>query len=191
MSDLIPLMSPRALDGLIRRGEAVHLVDVRDPAAFARGHVPGARSVPLDLMDPLHLADALRHERAGREEPLYLICDDGARAEEAARRLRGQGLRNLRLIDGGTRSWEGAGLPLARPRPRLSPERQALLAVGGLILALLVKGALVHPAFYAGLGLLGAAMILAGLTAPPRLDAVLARLPWNRDQAGGRIPAMR
>ena len=32
MSDLIPLMSPRALDGLMRQGEAVHLVDVRDPA---------------------------------------------------------------------------------------------------------------------------------------------------------------
>jgi rhodanese-related sulfurtransferase len=177
-------MSPRALYGLMQRGERVHLLDVRESADGSAGPLAGAVTVPGGVSDRERLAVALASARAGVDEPVYVIGRDSAQAEAAARRLRAQGLDNLTLIDGGIAAWRAAGLPIAAPGPRWSLERQARVAVGALVVLLLVKGVLLHPVFHAGLGLLGVALILSGLAARPGLGALLmARLPWNRRAA--------
>jgi rhodanese-related sulfurtransferase len=48
----------------------VLVIDVRDAQSFVAGHIPGARSMPLDtLLEPAHLAilRAVRH-------PIVLYC---------------------------------------------------------------------------------------------------------------------
>ncbi|MFD1812816.1 FAD-dependent oxidoreductase [Rhodococcus gannanensis] len=72
------------------------LVDVRTPAEFAAGSIPGAVNVELD---------ALR-SRAGElpEGELIVHCHVGQRGHTAARILRQLG-REVRNLDGGYRTW--------------------------------------------------------------------------------------
>ena len=66
----------------------------------------------------------------------------------------------------------------------LSLARQTQIALGLLILLMLTKGALLHPLFYALIGLLGIGLILSGVTARCGLTALLAKMPWNRNPGG-------
>ena len=167
----------------MRGSERAHLIDVRSPAEYADGHAAGAVSMPMDKLDRMWVRARLG-EDAGNGEPLHLICASGLRAQQAADKLKGQGLANLVLVDGGTEAWARQRLPMQRPGGVMPMERQTQIAVGVLILVLLTKGMLLHPLFYALTGLLGIGLIVAGVTARCGLASVLARMPWNRSPLG-------
>lgn len=84
--------------------EGATVIDVREPEEFATGHVPGARLVPLATV-PGALADL----PAG--EPVYVICQVGARSAQAAYFLSQRGI-DARTVDGGTGDWMAAGHPV-------------------------------------------------------------------------------
>jgi rhodanese-related sulfurtransferase len=63
--------------------EGAELVDVRSPEEFARGHLPGARNVPLE-----QVVAALEGE-PGRSHVLY--CQSGLRSQRAVQLLRRRG----------------------------------------------------------------------------------------------------
>jgi rhodanese-related sulfurtransferase len=176
-------IDPRNLHRLMARGQAVHLVDVRTPAEYADGHIEGALSLPLDQVDAQRIEATLDAE-AGEKVPVYLICASGTRAEQAAARLRAQGMQRLVLVDGGTQAWARQSLPLQRTSRLPSLERQTQIALGALLLLLLAKASLLHPMFYALVGLMGAGLLVAGITGRCGLAALLARMPWNRRDPG-------
>lgn len=105
-------------------GEAPVLLDLRPAEAFAAGHVPGAAHLDLFGLslvdsDPAPLAAFLwiiahlltaRGVDAGRPVVVY---DDqsGIRAARAFWFLEFFGHPDARLLDGGFRAWERAGLP--------------------------------------------------------------------------------
>lgn len=176
-------IDPRNLHRLMARGQAVHLIDVRSPAEYADGHAVGARSLPLDRVDAQRIRATLDAE-AREKQPVYLICASGARAEQAAARLQAQGMERLVLVEGGTQAWAQQRLPLQRTSRLPSLERQTQIALGALILLLLAKASLLHPVFYALVGLMGAGLLMAGVTGRCGLAALLARMPWNRRDTG-------
>ena len=79
-------------------------MDVRRPAEFAVGHVPGAISRPLDRLE---------RDRAGLDSslPTALICAGGYRSAVAASLLQRLGFTDLRNVVGGTSAWIEAGYP--------------------------------------------------------------------------------
>ncbi|MEQ1564599.1 MAG: rhodanese-like domain-containing protein [Myxococcota bacterium] len=82
------------------------LVDVRTPEEFASGHVPGAKSIPLNqLMSEL---GALEPYKGGE---VWLICESGGRSARAAAQLSSQGFTTVNVGDG-TSGWRNAGFPL-------------------------------------------------------------------------------
>jgi rhodanese-related sulfurtransferase len=83
-----------------------HVVDVREPHEYQRGHVPGAQLIPLGVV-PLRL-----HELP-RDRPVYVICASGHRSLTAARHMARVGV-DARSVRGGTHAWASAGRPLAR-----------------------------------------------------------------------------
>ncbi len=176
-------IDPRNLHRLMARGQTVHLLDVRTPAEYADGHAAGALSLPLEQVDA-HRIRATLDPEAGEKLPVYLICASGTRSEQAAARLRAQGLQRLVLVEGGTQAWAQQSLPLQRTSRLPSLERQTQIALGALILLLLAKASLLHPVFYALVGLMGAGLLVAGVTGRCGLAAVLARMPWNRRDPG-------
>jgi len=77
------LIWPKAGD-VIGRDEAHRLVDqgallldVRTPEEFARGHLPGARNVPVQVLES-RLADV-----GDRALPVVVYCRSGARSAHA------------------------------------------------------------------------------------------------------------
>jgi rhodanese-related sulfurtransferase len=91
----------------IRAGEVV-VLDVRAPSEYDAGHIPGARSAPLE-----ELEKALRSIPKSREIVAYcrgLYC---GLAEEAVTLLRKKGYRASRIHDSIV-DWKDAGLPVAR-----------------------------------------------------------------------------
>jgi rhodanese-related sulfurtransferase len=91
---------------LISRG-GLDIVDVREPGEWSRGHLAGARLVPLQRLKANPKSE-LPHDG------IIFVCAAGVRSEAAARVAAGLGLNNLYNLIGGTRSWINAGLPLVQ-----------------------------------------------------------------------------
>lgn len=102
----------------IRRGEST-LLDVRPAEEFAAGHLPGARSIPLEEL-PSRLAEL------PRQRPVIAYCRGPycPLATRAVALLAAAGFR-ARHLDLGVPDLEPTGLPAprnARPRPkRMTP----------------------------------------------------------------------
>ncbi|KAF1701215.1 rhodanese-like domain-containing protein [Pseudoxanthomonas kaohsiungensis] len=98
-------------------GEAL-VVDVREPAEFAQGHLPGAVNLPrgvLEFQIRAHPAVACRTagSPAPASLPLLLYCLTGGRSALAADSLRQLGFEDVRSLAGGLRAWRNAGLPVS------------------------------------------------------------------------------
>jgi SulP family sulfate permease len=84
--------------------EAV-VLDVREPEEYARGHVPGARNLPLRSI--IEAAPSLDKER-----PHFLVCRSGRRSTRAMNWLLDLGFPRVCNLKGGTLSWQARGRPL-------------------------------------------------------------------------------
>ena len=166
-----------------KKAVPMHLVDVRSEAEFANGHAWGAVSIPLDDLDVVTLKKRLGNSEV-ENKTLYLMCQSGVRAEQAALKLQQQGLNNVVVIQGGTNAWQSDGLPMARSSKGLSLERQTQIAIGVLLMLILFKGVVLHPVFFALTGFVAAGLIVAGVTAKCTLTALIARMPWNHVKQG-------
>lgn len=70
------------------------IVDVRSPAEFAAGHIPGSLNIPLDRL-------SAGVSRFGKEQPLIVCCASGMRSGMAKRSLEAAG--HGKVVNGG--SW--------------------------------------------------------------------------------------
>ena len=78
------------------RDGSAQLVDIRTPAEFERGALPGFRNIPLDEL----------RERLGELDPalpVRLVCQSGLRSYVAARMLAGHGFADVSHLAGGLR----------------------------------------------------------------------------------------
>jgi rhodanese-related sulfurtransferase len=98
-----PLVEPSALESLGER----ELIDLREPAEYEAGHLPGALNVPM-----LELNGYLsRTAPTGR--PLVLVCSHGVNAALAAPTARLHGRDAVFALAGGMAGARRAGLGLA------------------------------------------------------------------------------
>ena len=96
------------------------VIDVREPAEFAAGHIPNAVSMPRGVLEmQLHSHPAVAAEKDAvlaltelAKQPLYLICRSGARSALAAESLHRMGFHEVYSIAGGMTAWQDAGLPV-------------------------------------------------------------------------------
>lgn len=76
------------------------LIDVREPQEFERGHILGARNIPMS-----QLKDRLVELR--KDKPVYLYCQGIARTNRASNILRKNGYKDINQLQGGFRKWTG------------------------------------------------------------------------------------
>lgn len=96
----------RSLMEKARRGEVV-VIDVRPSAEYANGHLPFARSMPLD-----EIRQRIKELPAGKDIVAYCRGPFCMMSAEAVALLKEHGLRAFKIADG-TPEWQAAGLPLA------------------------------------------------------------------------------
>ena len=154
----------------------VTILDIRTPGEFETLKIADSINIPLDR---LNAADVM--SRFGADAPLYCICQTGTRSQFAASKLRKAGLRQVIHVDGGTNAWVSAGFPVAQgARSVIALDRQMRITAGTLIVLGVAIGALWHPAGYWLAGLIGAGLMVAGISNTCGMTMVLAKMPWNQ-----------
>jgi rhodanese-related sulfurtransferase len=100
-----PQITVDELEAQSKENPKLQVVDVRRPAEFATGHVPGAISRPLDRLE---------RDLAGLDptRPTAVICAGGYRSAAGASLLQRLGFKDLRDVVGGTSAWIEAGRPV-------------------------------------------------------------------------------
>ena len=173
----ISSIDPADLQRRLASTPSAVVLDVRTPVEFAEVHVPQAVNEPLDSLNPKALA---AEGRVNREEPLYLLCRSGARAQKAAEKFAQEGFKNPIVVEGGMLAWIAADLPVTRGTVKvMSLERQVRIAAGSLVLTGVLLSYLVHPAFIGLSAFVGAGLVFAGITDWCGMGLLLAKLPWN------------
>jgi rhodanese-related sulfurtransferase len=175
-------IQPLELQRLLAEGAPAQLLDVRTPGEFAAAHVPGAKMIPLDGLNP----EAFQRQRGSEEIPVFVLCQSGGRARKAIEKLERAGVQGCVLVEGGTQGWIDAGLPTERaPSTALPLMRQVQITVG-LISATGAALALTANPLFAIIPLvMGCGLLFAGLTGMCGLASLLAKMPWNRAQSCG------
>jgi len=186
MNNAFATISPVTLSHRLKGGTNVALLDVRSPAEYRSGHIPGARLAPLDELERSDIRELTNGSGRGADNPLYLTCQAGVRAEQAAQVLHKAGLNHLVLVQGGTESWQKSGLPVKRCRGALSLERQVQIAVGSLLILKVFFGFTVHELFFVAGAVIGSGLIASGITRWCGMAQLIARMPWNRGRDCGQ-----
>lgn len=90
------------LNARITQHADVQIIDVRRPAEYATGHVPGATNAQLAELESR--VDAFDPAR-----PTAVVCASGYRSSAATSLLERKGFRELYNVIGGTNGWVQAG----------------------------------------------------------------------------------
>ncbi len=96
------------------------VLHVDTSASYRRGHLPGATWLPRGWLET-----RIGSVATSLDQALLLTCTDGAQAAFAAATLRGLGHVHVAWLQGGTRTWAGAGRTLESSP--LSPQDDELL----------------------------------------------------------------
>lgn len=104
----IPQMPVDELRTRVEEEADLQIIDVRRPAEYAAGHVPGAVSAPLSHLDE-HAV------QWNPDKPTAVVCTSGYRSSAAASLLARRGFGKLFNVVGGTNGWINAGHPVEQP----------------------------------------------------------------------------
>jgi rhodanese-related sulfurtransferase len=103
-----PWVSTLQATHLINREDAL-VLDVREPAEYAKGHILGAKNAPL-----ADLERRLPELAKFKARPVIVLCESGNRATNAIGILRRNGFDRAFNLAGGLAAWQQAGLPVAK-----------------------------------------------------------------------------
>ena len=195
----IQTISPSEANSLCE-SRAVILLDVRTPAEYAGRHARGAINIPIDNLSKdsitklkasfgISSASVAASEQGSSlnkvaTTKICVICESGGRSRKAAQSLVEMGETDILDVQGGTRAWETAGLPLNRGKGVISLDRQVRIAAGFIVVLGVVLGYFVSANWFLLSGFVGAGLMFAGITDTCGLAMVLAKMPWNKQGAG-------
>jgi rhodanese-related sulfurtransferase len=93
---------------LINQKDAL-LIDVREPADYAAGHIPHARNVPAS-----QIKERVKELEKFKSRPLIVHCRNGQRSSSATSALREAGFTEAVKLRDGLTAWEQANLPIQK-----------------------------------------------------------------------------
>ena len=93
---------------LFNQGKTL-LLDVRDEAEFAAGHMRDAKHIPLKQL-PTRLAEIDKF----KAKTVIVVCATGVRSSTASGMLKKAGFADVFSLDGGMTAWQAQGLPTVK-----------------------------------------------------------------------------
>jgi molybdopterin/thiamine biosynthesis adenylyltransferase/rhodanese-related sulfurtransferase len=91
-------VTPMELDGKLKSGAPLSLVDVREPHELEISHIDGTHNIPLGQL-------AMRTGELDPQDEIVLICKAGLRSTRALHLLLGAGFRKVHNLKGGMNAW--------------------------------------------------------------------------------------
>ncbi|WP_096274565.1 sulfurtransferase TusA family protein [Paucisalibacillus globulus] len=76
------------------------ILDVREAAEYAFGHIEGAKSIPMGELET-------RLEELNKEDDIYVVCRTGKRSNLAAQLLASKGFTKVYNVLPGMTEWDG------------------------------------------------------------------------------------
>ncbi|MDR3479136.1 MAG: rhodanese-like domain-containing protein [Burkholderiaceae bacterium] len=93
---------------LFNQGKTL-LLDVREEAEFAAGHVRDAKNIPLKQL-PTRLGEIDKF----KDKTVIAVCATGVRSASASGLLKKSGFADVYSLDGGMTAWQSQGLPTVK-----------------------------------------------------------------------------
>ena len=100
-------VSPLQLPQLQRGGNSV-IVDVNEPAEYARSHIPESVNMPLAQIKADNKALMKMQGKTA-----IVVCQTGSRSTRAAKQLVALGFKDVHMLRGGLAAWTKENLPLS------------------------------------------------------------------------------
>jgi len=93
-------IEPHQVSEMLGHGEAIRLIDVREPHELQISRIPFAENIPLgSLASEMHTID--------KTKEIILICRSGSRSARALEILTGSGFSKVKNMRGGINAWAG------------------------------------------------------------------------------------
>lgn len=89
----------------MNQGKTV-VLDVRDAADFADGHLQNAKNIPLS-----ELPNRIKEIEKSKNATIITVCDRGIRSSSAESILKKAGFGQVFSLEGGLSAWKSQGLP--------------------------------------------------------------------------------
>jgi rhodanese-related sulfurtransferase len=102
----VPQTEPVEVKKILMQSPKPLIVDVRQPYEYLRGHIQGAKLIPLGEL-PAKMGTLPRNRE------IICVCQSGSRSISAARHLLSAGY-TVRNMQGGMDLWQRSGLPVSR-----------------------------------------------------------------------------
>ena len=93
---------------MINQGKTL-ILDVREPEAYAGGHLRDAKNIPLK-----ELPNRIGELEKFKARSVIAVCQSGAQSAKATSVLKKAGFNEVFSLDGGVAAWQTQGLPLTK-----------------------------------------------------------------------------
>ena len=98
--ELLPMeITPAEVNGLLKSGAPLRLIDVREPQEHAICHIEGAALIPMQTVP--HRLQELDDDSSR----IVVFCHHGVRSLSVVDWLRNQGVQNCQSMSGGIDLW--------------------------------------------------------------------------------------
>ena len=168
-------LAPETLHSWFREHHDLVVIDVRSAAEFESMHIRGSYNVPLPLLS--EHTDELAARLGSR---VVLVCQSGARAEQARQRLGAAGISTAYVLTGGLPGFAAAGGDVVRGKDRWDLERQVRLVAGSLVVLGLAGGRFVSPKLRMLAGAIGTGLTFSAATNTCAMGQAISAMPWNK-----------
>lgn len=93
-------ITPDELLSKLENKESGVILDVREPAEYAFGHIPGALSIPYGDLEK-------RISELNPDDEVYVVCRTGNRSDLASQLLSEKGFKAVKNVTSGMEGWKG------------------------------------------------------------------------------------
>ena len=100
---------------VVKDPKGAMILDVREPAEFAAGHVPGAVNIPRGVLEFKIYKELGYPKKVDTSRKIYVQCQTGGRASLAAASLKKIGFKNPIAVVVNMGDWAKAGNPWVKP----------------------------------------------------------------------------
>ena len=104
-------LSPSKATRLMNNHSDALILDVRAAADFKKGHIKGAKNIPLS-----DFAGSIEKLTADKDKPVLVYCNSGNNVTRAIKMLKKAVFQLVNNLDGGIAAWREANMPLSKKK---------------------------------------------------------------------------
>lgn len=94
---------------LLMNRAKLFILDVRDDAEFAAGHIQGAKHIPAEQLE-----ERIQELAKQKNKPVLVVCQRGIRSNTACKTLAKHAFAQVSILAGGLDKWTEAKMPLIK-----------------------------------------------------------------------------